>query len=390
MLHEFKGKKLTYARNRVGMSMQDIADLISVKRQYVHKIETGKESKSFSGDQLLLIANHLGVDVEYFFKENEISISNDRLHFRSVSIPNYIRDRAKIYAEDFIAVCLYIRNYIEPLGLELPHFDLDEQCGTENITSNAHHKLEIEAIANEVRVILGLGFGPISNMVRVLETSGVIICTAPEISQKVDAFCNDDIFPVVVRNDYKSPVRCRFDLAHELGHLILHKGMNNDVVENPMIEKQANHFASCLLLPKTTFMTEFPQFHSKRIPWDSLLEMKLRWKVSIAALIMRAHELGLITDAARQKAFIHISHKGWRTCEPGDKPEHQKYIELEQPELIKNAVQLIMNTHKNFLPEMKAHLNFSNSLIRETIGMPNIPDVEFNENASKLSVVVNR
>jgi len=112
MSKEFIGTKLTYARNRAGVSMQDIADLISVKRQYVHKIETGKENKSFSDDQLAIISDTIGVDVGYFFQENVASISNDRLHFRSVSIPNYIRERAKIYAEDFITVCLYVKNYI--------------------------------------------------------------------------------------------------------------------------------------------------------------------------------------------------------------------------------------------------------------------------------------
>lgn len=387
MSKEFLGKRLTYARNRIGVSMQDIADLLSIGRQYVHKIETGKENKSFSDEQLYKIADMLGVDTEYFFKPNTISINNDQLHFRSVSIPNYTRDRAKIYAEDFLSICLYIKNYIEPLGLEFPNFDLDEQCNAETITSQKYHKIEIEKAALIVRENLKLGLAPISNMVRVLESSGVIICTAHEISKKVDAFCNDDILPIVVRNDSKSPVRCRFDLAHELGHLILHKGVNNDVIENPMIEKQANYFASCLLLPKATFINEFPQFHRARIPWDRLFEMKLRWKVSIAALLMRAHELGLISDSARQKAFIHISHKGWRTCEPADRSDHPKHIELEEPEMIKNAVNLLMNTHKDFLPKMKQELNLSNDLIRQIINMPDISNADFEFPKSYLTVV---
>lgn len=387
MSNKFLGEQLTYARNRAGVSMQDIADLLSVGRQYVHKIETGKENKSFSEDQLFQIAQKLNVDINYFFSPKTISISTDRLHFRSVSIPNYIRDRAKIYAEDVILICSYIKNYIEPLGLEFPRFTLDEECGSESITPQSHHKKEIEDISQLVRKKLNLGLGPISNMVRVLEFSGAIVCSAPGISEKVDAFCNDDVFPIVVRNTKKSPARCRFDLAHELGHLILHKGINNDVIENPMIEKQANYFASCLLLPKPTFINEFPQFRSGRIPWDKLLDLKLRWKVSIAALVMRGYELGLITDTIYQKAFMHLSHKGWRTCEPADNPDHLDYFELEEPELIKNAVRLIMNTHKDFLPRMKKELHMNNSLIREIIDMPDILDSAFEMPASYLRVV---
>ncbi len=387
MSNIFLGKRLTYARNRLGVSMQDIADLLSVGRQYIHKIETGKENKSFSDEQLEKIANELSVNVRYFFEPKTISISNDRLHFRSVAIPNYIRDRAKIYAEDFISICLYIKNYIEPLGLELPHFILDEQCDASVITARQVHKKEVEEIAISVRKKIGVGVGPISNMARLLETSGVVICTAPEISSKVDAFCNDDVFPIVVRNDSKSSVRCRFDLAHELGHLIIHKGMSNYVIENPMIEKQANYFASCLLLPRETFLNEFPRFSTSRIPWDNLLKMKIRWKVSIAALIMRAHDLSLITDATRQKAFMHISHKGWRTCEPADHSDHSQFIELEQPEMIKNAVQLLMNTHKNFLPSMSNELGLKGQLIRRIINMPEIPSSSFEPYESHLRFV---
>jgi len=370
----------------MGFSMQDIADLIGVKRQYIHKIETGKENKAFAPEQLELIAEMLGVSTEYFFHNTGVAISHDRLHFRSISIPNYIRDRAKIYAEDFLEVCLFVNKYIEPLGLELPSFTLDEACSADDfITSKAMHKKEIEELANSVRELLRLGQGPISNMVRVLETNGIIVCTAPEISKKVDAFCNDDVLPIVVRNDHKSPARCRFDLAHELGHLIMHKGMTNDVIENPLIEKQANHFASCFLLPKGSFVTEFPVFSSRRIPWDKLIALKQRWKVSIAAMIMRAHELGLIDDATRQKAFVQISHKGWRTCEQGDHPEHAEYFEMEQPELIRNAVVLVSNTHKDFLPKLKRELCLESRLIRDIIGMPELPDSAFTMSESHLS-----
>ena len=115
MNKKFIGSKLTYARNRAGLSMQDIADLICVKRQYVHKIENAKENKSFSEEQLSRISNELGVDIEYFFEEKPYSISNDRLHFRSVSIPNYVRERAKVYTEDVISVSIFVKNFIEPL-----------------------------------------------------------------------------------------------------------------------------------------------------------------------------------------------------------------------------------------------------------------------------------
>ena len=384
---EFVGARLTYARNRSGLSMQDIADLISVKRQYIHKVETAKENKSLSDTQISAIADRLGVDTSFFFAKPDAEISNDRLHFRSVAIPNYVRERAKIYTEDVVNVCLFIRDYIEPKGLEFPHFDLEEHFQEITISPKKEHKADIENMSLSVRDHLGLGRGPISNMVRVLEVSGVIVSTAKDVSAKVDAFCNDDVLPVVMRNDSKSSVRCRFDLAHELGHLIMHKGITNCVHENPLIEKQANHFASCFLLPKETFINEFPLFTRRRVPWDRLFDLKMRWKVSIAALIMRGHDLGLIDDSTRQKAFMHISRRGWRTCEPGDKEGQIGYIELEQPELISNAVNMLKNTYPDFLPDLRKSVMLKASTIMSILGMPDLQDSDFDPQKPILSIV---
>jgi len=361
--------------------MQDVAELISVKRQYIHKIENEKENKSLSKEQIGIIAKRLGVDSDYFFSSNRATIGNDRLHFRSLTIPNYIRERARIYAEDVVSVYLFIRDYIEPLGLEFPAFELEERFQDVSISSSSLHKSDIERITLKIREHLNIGHGPISNMVRLLEVNGVVVSTAKGISPRVDAFCNDDIIPVVMRNDSKSPVRCRFDLAHELGHLVLHKGMTNCIDEKPLLEKQANHFASCLLLPKETLVSEFPRFTKSRIPWESLLELKFRWKVSIAALIMRGYEIGLIDDAARRKAFMHLSHKGWRSCEPGDVNGDGLYVELERPELMRNAVRMLIRSYPDFLPAMKGELKLGSRVLKTILGMPDLDENSFDSEA---------
>jgi len=381
------GKNLADARNRHGYSMQDIADFIGVRRQYIHKIESGKDVSPLTDDNINIISERLGVSPEYFFEERYISISSEKLHFRSVSIPNYIKERAKIYVEDVISVCSFVKDYISPLGLDFPKFDLDEKIHTDSIDTNSLCKNELERVSLEVREYLGLGFGPISNMVRVLETNGIIVTSKKDISDKVDAFCNDDYFPVVVRNENKSAVRCRFDLAHELGHLILHKGINNDVLENPFIEKQANYFASCFLLPRISFIKEFPPIIKGRIPWEKLLNIKYRWRVSLAALIKRAFDLELIKESIYRKAFILLTNKGWRTKEPGDSIYDQNYIEMEKPEVIRNAITIVSNTHIDMLPKMKSALNLSKELIKDILGMHELEDKQFELSVPSLHVV---
>ena len=387
MNDNFIGERLTYARNRKGISMQDIAELLGVQRQYIHKIETEKENKAFSHQQIQLIAKELGVDSDFFYQKPQNTISHDRLHFRSVAIPNYICEQARILAEDVVSVCSFVRDFIEPLGLSFPEFHLDGIADSEKIKTDALYANELEEVAQKVRDIVGLGDGPLSNMVRVLESQGIVVTYSENISEKVDAFCNNDYFPIVVRNDKKSPVRCRLDLGHELAHLILHKGINNDIISNPYIEKQANYFSSSLLLPRKSFVAEFPRFNGERIPWGKLLELKSRWKVSIASIIMRAHNLSLINAETYSKAFIQISSKGWRTKEPMDDRNDPDYIELEQPELIKNAVTIIMNTHKDMLPKMMETLKLDRDTIKKILGMPNLLDTDFEFSKPNLVLV---
>lgn len=386
MHNMFIGNRLTYARNRKAVSMQDVADLLGVGRQYIHKIETGKENKALSDKQLSDVSDYLGVLPSYFFKAQNLTICNNRIHYRSSSVPEYVRERAKIYAEDFLSVCDFTKKYIAPFGLGFPVFELDEKVNSSKI-SPENYKVEIEVAALMVRRELGLGQGPISNMVRVLENCGVIISASSEVSAKVDAFCNDDVLPIVIRNESKSPVRCRFDLAHELGHLILHKGIDNDPSENTLLEKQADYFASCLLLPKSSFITEFPSIIGDRLPWDKLFELKMRWKVSVAAIISRAYHLNLISQEIYKKAFIQLSNKGWRSGEPGDVVGHPYYIELEKPELIKNAISMIKNTYKDFLPAMRDELGMSAEMIKGIVGMPDLRSEEFERRKVNLTLV---
>jgi Zn-dependent peptidase ImmA (M78 family) len=82
-----------------------------------------------------------------------------------------------------------------------------------------------EATAELVRVEWGLGHAPAPNMVHLLELQGVRVCSQAEECREVDAFSYwYDGTPCVCLNTTKAAERGRFDAAHELGHLILHRG----------------------------------------------------------------------------------------------------------------------------------------------------------------------
>lgn len=170
---------------------------------------------------------------------------------------------------------------------------------------------QIDGIAEEVRRQWGIPAGPAPNMVELLESRGVIVIRLPLGSADVDAFSLP--FPdhpvLVLGSDKGDYARSRFDAAHELGHLVMH---GEQVWGMPEVEKQAHNFAAAFLMPKKDIANELPT-HAE---WPRLFELKKKWRVSIAALMMRAKNLGKMTEASYLTAIKAASARGWRRTEP--------------------------------------------------------------------------
>lgn len=123
----------------------------------------------------------------------------------------------------------------------------------------AHLPDEIEGCAADVRRAWNLGVGPIPNLVRLLESKGIVVAHVPEECREVDAFstwCGSRPFIFLV-SEKGSTSRARFDAGHELGHLVMHADVAPGSAE---AERDANRFASAFLLPKEPFLAECPRW----------------------------------------------------------------------------------------------------------------------------------
>ena len=170
----------------------------------------------------------------------------------------------------------------------------------------------IEAAAQSSRRFLGFGDdAPIANLTRAVEQSGIFVGVF-EDAPGVDAFCWHAPRPLILVSAETPYCRRRFTLAHELAHLVLHKG---EATGDAARENEAHRFAGALLAPRASFSREFPRPY-KRFDWTALFEMKRRWGLSVAAILHRAYDLGLVSPIAYRAAFIHMSNKGWRVTEP--------------------------------------------------------------------------
>ena len=141
--------------------------------------------------------------------------------------------------------------------------------------------------------------------------------------------------PFVLLNNTKSAARSRLDLAHEFGHLALHRDVDPaamaDKPTRNLIEKQAFQFARALLLPRD----EFP-YDIGSGALEELLALKSRWQVSIAALIYRIDDLGLLPKATTDAMWRKRARHGWQVKEP-----LEDAVRLETPTILKSSNEVL-------------------------------------------------
>ena len=175
--------------------------------------------------------------------------------------------------------------------------------------------------ARTVRQHWALGEQPISNMIRLLEKMGVRVFSLAENTRNVDAFsCWRDGVPYVFLNTMKSAEHSRFDAAHELGHLVLHK--HGGPQQGRQAEQEANNFASSFLMPQADVSARVPYITSL----DQLVLAKRRWGVSVAALAYRLHRLEILSDWQYRMFCIQMNSTGYRTKEPNPLPREESAV----------------------------------------------------------------
>lgn len=313
----FNGHELRLARQYHGYTLTDLADSLDKSRQYVHQLETGRTEPTLQTVEAL--AGLLRVMPDFFYTAGQTYLSDEQFHFRKNMTSKVAQKQTvKARGEFFERLVKFIDHKLCLPAVNFPTYEV-------------HTPEDIERAAENTRRLWELGTGPIANMVRVVENAGAVVTSFSGVSSAVDALSITAKRPIIIRNDAKqSPYRLRFDLGHETGHLILHEGQ---ATGDRATEAQANRFASAFLMPRTTFSKDF-QYCGKsgsRISWQGLAEIKLKWKVTKAAILYRAKDLSLIDDRQYLSAVIGLKKRG------------EGIVESEDPGIEKEAFELINN-----------------------------------------------
>jgi Zn-dependent peptidase ImmA (M78 family)/DNA-binding XRE family transcriptional regulator len=329
----FIGEMLTEARVARGINQSSLARIVEVSPAQISKYEKGEQNPS----PLIFdkICSTLSMPSEYFLSPRNRELSQpSAIYYRSLSAAT---KQQRASAEKKYMWLIDLQRYLEEF-IEFPPTNLPKDLifpGSPELISN----LDIERAAESTREFWGLGLAPISNLTRLLENNGVVITFTDLEADTLDAFsqfCNKKSFIVVSTRKF-SAARVRFTLAHELGHLILHKNILPKSLNNKatfkLMEEQANRFAGAFLFPEASFLAEVS------IPDLTTFKLrKPRWKMSIAAMIFRARNLGLIDEITESKLRRSYGQKQWSRLEPLDNE-----IEVDQPELLKDAFEMLIN-----------------------------------------------
>lgn len=355
--------RLTEARLAACFTQTELAARVGVSRQAISSYESGEKSP----EPLVLhrLAAELSQPVNFFTKTEHLAFGRKSANFfRKKGADTKRRNQACEVYSRWLSSSVYAFDHVANFPkVDLPSYE------PEGAKAEAYSAEEIERHAESTRRHFGLGLGPISNMIRLLETKGIFICRLelPKTSIEAFSFWSGDRPFIFLASDKKSAVRRRFDVAHELAHLCLHKWVGEEELEDParlkQIEAEADHFAGAFLLPRKSFPNEI---YSARV--EALVNLKPRWKVAIQAMIYRCKELGLFDDAQIVNMYKQISYKKWRTVEPLD--DGPAAISFEEPLLLRRIAELVFASGRYRVDEMKADIALSDSTLEQFFGLP--------------------
>jgi Zn-dependent peptidase ImmA (M78 family) len=159
---------------------------------------------------------------------------------------------------------------------------------------------EVSRRAGEIRAGLRLGDEPVPEIVNVLEQLGLAVYVrnlGPEGPQ--GAYLPRPKLKVVLLNSDQNLGRLRFTAAHEIGHFAFDDGAKIDengfVTSGVHVERRANRFAACFLLPDVGILARTPP-RTKLDP-SRVVSLASEFGVSYEMMGNRLQQLRLIGAA---------------------------------------------------------------------------------------------
>jgi Zn-dependent peptidase ImmA (M78 family)/DNA-binding XRE family transcriptional regulator len=342
------GERIRQARELRTLTQSALGEVLGIDQTMVAHIERGR--KQPNRELLEAIAGVLRFPISFFRQPSPPELAKGTLLFRAkAGLGKRFISQAHAHAQIIFELAWKIARSVTFIPVRLPTSDDPVDA------------------AREVRSLLNAADAPLAELLRSIERLGVWLIPLPH-SNECDAFAvwagPERSVPVIGIVSDRPGDRMRMNLAHELGHLVLHREF---VSSSRLLEEQAYTFAAELLMPASAIIGDLRQ---EKLSLFRLAQLKNKWLVSMQALARRARELQVITERQYRYLMQQISMRGWRTAEP-----QFTEIKLEKPRGIRKMMEVAFGD--NARPDIVAkELNISQEFFNEVMsGFASAPGV---------------
>lgn len=290
---EFNPSRLALARESLGWTRTTLASKAGMTARRLADYEN--RGVCPPADTLRTLAEVLKVDVAFLLAHDLREPTN--LSFRSLSTMTAgVRDRAVAAAKMTSEVGEWVTDRFQLQAADLPR----DLAGADPSIAAA-----------VLREQWGFGIQPAPNLVQLAELMGIRVFALSVDERALDAFSFwDGETPYILINARGTAERRRWDVAHEIGHLLLHAGSHHLPTDRGR-EDEADQFAGALLLPAEGLRKDAMRVRTL----DEVRRYKLRWKVSAVAMIRTLHRQGHLTEWEYRTLAIDASKAKLRRIE---------------------------------------------------------------------------
>ncbi len=285
-------ERLTIARQRRGLTKTTLAAQVGVTPRTITRYETDGAPLGVAAS----LSTALGFPAQYFERPVPEALAAGDVAFRAGQrVSARARNAAVASGTHGVELAGWVRERFSVPSPDVPRLD----------------DASPEDAALTLRTLWGLGTKPLPNLVQLSESHGVAVLGLPPIAGEVDAFSawvGEQPFIFLARR--RTPEGVRFDVAHELGHLVMHSSRQPNA---PQDEDEANRFASEFLMPSETVRQYVPR--NAAVP--DLLRVKKYFGTSAQAMARKAKAIGLQSEWTARMNQVELDKLGYRKAEPG-------------------------------------------------------------------------
>jgi Zn-dependent peptidase ImmA (M78 family)/transcriptional regulator with XRE-family HTH domain len=343
----FNHMLLLLARQYRERSQSEVARAAGLNQGHYSRIENGLLPEGPSEDSAARIAKALSFPVEFFYQPEKavgLPLSVHPFHRKKQSVGERVLKR--VHAELNFRL-IHLRKFLDAIEtkqvLPRPSIDVDEGGGPREI-------------ARKIRTAWMLPPGPVENLTSLAERAGIMVIWC-EFGASIDGVTMTvpDLPPCVFLDKTTPPDRMRASLAHEIGHVIMHR------VPTDTIEDEAYTFAAELLVPEKELRRDLI---GGRLTLERLARLKAKWRVSMQFLLYQAGQLGCITPHQGVYLWKQISHLGWKTREPSETD-----FAYETPSLFPKVLNLHFDELGYVIAEFSKLLRMEANDLRQLYGL---------------------